>query len=296
MNLIIALFFTVFAQAQVFQPDSEFAPRVVNPFFKDNHPIVLIDQGHNELGAKDGRYAPLEALLKSDGFDLKKSNGKITPASLKGVRVFYVSAAQGEVVNGKVTSVFTDHEIAVVEKWVKQGGSLLLMADHAPIGNAIHAFAEKFGFKVSDGEVNDQKNFFPALSDASHLLFTRENHLIQDHPITNGKNPNQQLKKVVAYSGQAVKGPSGSKIILALAPSAYSYFSQDSSKVPLEADYSEAISARYGRGRIVVFGDGTVFTSKIQLKKKQNEGMNRTDTDNVQMATNTFRWLAGALD
>ena len=57
-----------------------------------------------------------------------------------------------------------------------------------------------------------------------------------------------------------------------------------------------AIARRVGKGRVVVFGDASVFTSIVDRKTHEKYGMNRTEFDNVQMALNTFHWLSGIIE
>jgi len=284
------------AKAGLFKADIDFKPEVALPVFKEKHPVVLFDQAHLNLAVTDGRYSPLIHLLESDGFQVKPVTTKITAAVLAGGDILYISGAQAatnEKVLGTTKSAFTEEEELLIQGWVKNGGSLLLMADHAPIGDAVHSLAAKFQVSVSDGETNDPQNYLPALQDTSHLLFTMENHLLMDHPIVHGQNKNEALHRVVAFSGQSVKGPSDSRPILGLSPTAENYL-KNGGKSPVGTGYCEAVSFTYGKGRVVVFGDATVFTSKFHTVKNEKEGMNRTDIDNVKMATNTFRWLAEA--
>ena len=284
--------------AKTFKADSDFNPAVQDPLFTQIHPVVLIDQGHLNLAANDGRYAPITHLLETDGFKTLITTEKITPELLAKGQILYISGAQSSEeskVNGSVPSAFTEQEELIIQQWVKKGGALLLMADHDPIGDSIHRLAKRFNIQVSRGETNDPKNFLPNLQDQSHLLFSQDNHLIKNHPITNGRNNSESLNKVVAFSGQSLLGPKNSKIFLALSSIAENHF-RDGTVKPVGSGYAEGLTLRYGKGRIVMFGDGTVFTSKIHIEKNQEEGMNRKDIDNVKLAINTFRWLAGSLD
>lgn len=297
-SLIVLTLLGSLSVAQVFQPDSNFRPEVAKPAFTKSHPVVIFDQGHLNLASTDGRYAPIIHLLESDGLKVQPSTGKITSVLLAQSQILYISGAQGsnnEHSDAPVLPAFTKDEGHLIQSWVKDGGSLLLLSDHTTIGDSIHPLAALFGVKVSSGETNDSNNYLAALQDTSHLLFTDENHLIAKHPITYGRNDQESLHRVAIFSGQSVHGPKNSKQILMLSKTTENHYA-DGSKQPVGKDYAEAISFHYGKGRVVVFGDATVFTSKIHTLKKQNEGMNRPDIDNVKLATNTFRWLAGLLN
>lgn len=295
--LLVVTSLASFSYAQMFKSDASFKPEVAKPAFTANHPVVIFDQGHLNLASTDGRYSPIIHLLESDGFKVQSLTGKITPTVLEEGQILYISGAQGsnhEHSDKPALPAFTDEESRLIEAWVKSGGSLLLMSDHTSIGDSIHPLAALFGVKISSGETNDPVNYLPALQDTSHLLFTDENHLLMKHPITYGKTSDEHVHRIAVFSGQSVLGPKDSKVILAMGKTAENHFADGSHK-PVGEHYVEALSFHYGKGRVVVFGDATVFTSKIRIDKKQNEGMNRSDIDNVKLATNTFRWLAGVL-
>lgn len=269
--------------ANTYKADPTFLPKVPGAMFTSVHPTVMIDQGHHELAAKDGRYVAIMNLLNSDGYHVILNEQALTPELLKDVRILYISAAQ--------KPGFTESEMLAVKKWVDGGGSLLLMADHAPIGDAVHEFAQKFGFEISGGETNDVSAAFD--KDPSHIVFSRDNHLIADHAITNGRGKKERLEKVVAFSGQSVKGPRGSQAFLRLSSTAQNI---EGEKIQSVGDFNEAVADKQGKGRVVIFGDGTVFTSKTAMPANVPEGMNVPGIDNVKLATNVFRWLAGKLD
>ena len=46
----------------------------------------------------------------------------------------------------------------MVSDWVKSGGALLLIADHAPFGGAAAALASRFGVDMSKGYTFDPEN------------------------------------------------------------------------------------------------------------------------------------------
>ena len=52
---------------------------------------------------------------------------------------------------GSSSSAFTDDEISAVADWVKAGGSLFLLADHAPFSLGAAALASRFGVGMSNG-------------------------------------------------------------------------------------------------------------------------------------------------
>ena len=85
-------------------------------------------------------------------------------------------------------SAFTDEECDAVRDWVQSGGSLLLITDHAPTGAAAENLARRFGVEMSKGMTEDSKNYDNSSGDTSQLVFTRENGLLLEHPITQGRD------------------------------------------------------------------------------------------------------------
>src|SRR6185436_10088602 len=53
-------------------------------------------------------------------------------------------------------SAFTDEEITAVRDWVKEGGALLLIADHLPWAAAANKLASAFGVHYSGGHALDE--------------------------------------------------------------------------------------------------------------------------------------------
>ena len=107
-------------------------------------PNILIDEAHHNYHTKDGLYSPLAKLLIADGYKVN-SLTKLTKDNLSTARIFIISNAMPE--NHKVnTSAFTDDEVIVIEEWVKNGGSLFLIADHMPCPEAATKLASTFGF------------------------------------------------------------------------------------------------------------------------------------------------------
>lgn len=109
-------------------------------------------------------------------------------------------------------------ECDVVREWVRAGGSLLLIADHAPFGAAAARLASRFGVTMGQGYVFDVANsdFSPTI-----LIFSAENGLLGDHPAVRGRSESERVRRVVSFQGQSLHGPPGSVSLLTSSPSAY---------------------------------------------------------------------------
>ncbi len=72
--------------------------------------------------------------------------------------ILVIANALGEVSDGSMGPAFTSMECDAVRDWVRGGGSLLLIADHAPFGDAAAILAQRFGVEMGRGYVMDPKN------------------------------------------------------------------------------------------------------------------------------------------
>ncbi len=185
---------------------------------------------------------------------------------------------------------FTDAECDAVRDWVKDGGCLLLITDHAPFGSAAECLAKRFGVDMSKGAVGDPKN---SEEGATSLVFSRQNHLLGDHPIIRGRDDSERVNKVRTFTGTSLKGPEGSVPILKLADTAVEY-SADDEQVSA-AGRTQGLAFPFGKGRVVVMGEAAELSAQV-YGVDEKMGMNVPGIDNRQMALNILHWLSGLLE
>src|SRR5215813_10122832 len=170
---IFALAFLISAAIAQQSPDLEFNTSVENPAYKREGPRVMFDEAHHNFHTSDGRYKPFVDLLSNDGYRVVRNRQPFVKARLSGFKILIIANALGAEEDddeGADKSAFTDEEIAAVGDWVKDGGDLLLIADHAPFGGAAAALSERFGVEMSKGYTFDPENSVaPTL-----LIFSRE--------------------------------------------------------------------------------------------------------------------------
>ena len=51
--------------------DNDFDVTVETPAFKENNPIILFDEGHNNFHKTNGLYRPFANLVRNDGYEIK---------------------------------------------------------------------------------------------------------------------------------------------------------------------------------------------------------------------------------
>jgi hypothetical protein len=316
--LCVGAFFSVgpaIASAQMVVVDAGFATEVDKPTNTKSHPKVVFDAFHHNYHKPDGFYAPLAALLRSDGYVVLAGNTAFSSAELSGTSVLVVANAlpsKDEVAQ----PVFAKHEIRAIREWVRAGGALLLIADHAPFGTASKPLAGAFGVVMGEGYVFDLKNSW---QNPTFLVFDRDNGLLGRHWILEGSNPTQRVSRIVAFTGQSLSIPAGASALLRLGNSAYEAASNADVSQALAAlkngtssdpsfvaharpvrGPAQAVALDFGKGRVVVAGEAAMFTAQI-LRISQNGGtqemrfgMNVPGNDDKQFALNVVHWLSRA--
>lgn len=293
ITLVLLLATVTFAQQQ---PDPEFNSAVENPVFKKDGPRVAFDEAHHNFHTTEGRYKPFVDLLLNDGYRVVRNRQPFTKASLSSFKVLVISNALGAEEDddeGADSSAFTEAEIQAVHDWVRGGGALLLIADHAPFGGAAAALGSKLGVDMSKGYTFDKDN--SVAGSASHLIFSRENKLLASHPITEGRNEEEKVNVLRSFTGQSLKGPEGSVAILKLSDGATDAPTFDSQTSTSAAGRAQAVAFKFGKGRVVVQAEAAMLSAQVSGAEMRRMGMNVPGNDNRQYALNLMHWLSGVL-
>jgi hypothetical protein len=297
-SVVLATVGSVSAQVQKADPD--FDAKVARPAFTDKHPRVLFDEAHFNFHTAAGRYKPFVDLITNDGYRVTPNKEPLTAKSLAACDLLVIANALGAAkMNDPKASAaaFSEAECDAVRDWVRGGGSLLLIADHLPMGAAAERLGQRFGIHMSKGYTAD-KSHHDKTGGPSWLVFSRENKLLGDHPIVRGREAAESLKRVTTFTGQSLKGPEGSVAFLKLADSAFDFSLPDRKEVSA-AGRAQGIALRLGKGRVVALGEAAVLTSQlVQLPGQQprRPGMAFPGSDNRQLALNIVHWLSGLLD
>jgi hypothetical protein len=277
-------------------PDPEFDTSVENPAYKKDGPRILFDEAHHNFHTTEGRYKPFVDVLMNDGYRVIRNRQPFTKTSLSSFKVLVIANALGAEEmddTGADASAFTEEECQAVQDWVKGGGALLLIADHAPFGGAAASLGTRFGVDMSKGFTYDPANSAP--NSPSLLIFSRENKLLATHPITEGRNQNEQLNLVQSFTGQSLKGPDNSVAILKLSDTAKDTPNRAADSSISAAGRAQALALKFGKGRVVVQGEAAMLSAQIAGQNKSKMGMNVPGNENKQYALNVMHWLSGLL-
>lgn len=278
--------------------DTNFKPVIAKPEYAvGKGPVVAIDEGHNNFHTADGRYLPFARLLRSDGYNVKGYAGDFTGAQLKNVRILVIANALNKIniQNWYVPtpSAFSPGEITTVRKWVENGGSLFLIADHMPFGGAAADLASAFGFTFTNGFAADT-------SKPGNDYFYRKDGSLASCSITNGRNGEETVNKVVTFTGQAIRIPPGATSILKfddrylLMETDTAWVFDSHTRYSRIKDWSQGAYMKYGKGRIVIFGEAAMFSAQLSGAKQNKVGMNSEyAAENYKLLLNIVHWLDG---
>lgn len=275
--------------------DANYRPDIASPRYGAASPAVCFDQGHFNAHTAGGRYAPLARLLAADGYTVRRLRGRFTAEALAECDVAVVANAAGgdrprigpinlpiQLGGARGDPAFTAAEIRLVRQWVERGGGLLLVADHAPFGDAARGLAAAFGVGMVGGFVEIPAGD-PAQAGPGRAVFTTANGLLRPHAITSG------LNRIMTFTGQSLTG--AGEPLLVLPDGAVEFVPPGPRLRPVAAaGHRQAVALVVGRGRVVVLGEAGMISAQID-ERGSAMGMNVAGIDNEMLARNIFHWL-----
>ena len=125
------------------------------------------------------------------------------------------------------------------------------------------------------------------------LIFSRVNGLIGDHPIMRGRDGSERIDRILAFTGQSLKGPRARSRCFRFRGRR---FDLPRPEVPgregSAAGRAQGLAFSMGKGRVVVLGEAAMLSA--QVNRGRRVGMNVPGTDNRQFARlNVMHWLSG---
>lgn len=300
ISLIILLANPVKAQQVI---DSTFRIEVENPLFPEgNGPVILVDEAHNNDMVLEGGFRPLAEILKQYGYQPFRLYKPIQRSSLKGADILVIIGAlhSSNVENWKLPtpSAFSDSEIETLLDWIEGGGSLLLVADHMPYPGAVHKLSGPLGVEWHNGFVIDSVNW-------GMTHFSKKAETLKMHPLISGGNPGEQVTHVASYygSGFEIRDPDITGLLMFDDVNTVSYQTEtawkifpETPKIPASGLY-QAAAVKWGRGRVVLVAEASLFSAQLVGKGKKPVGINYPNNgQNLRFVLNIFQWLSGIVD
>jgi len=278
--------------------DPNFDAKVARPAYAKSGPKVLFDEAHNNFHTAGGRYKPFADLITNDGYQVTPNKQKFSAEVLKGYDLLVISNAMGaQRMNAPEasTAAFTDAECDAVRDWVRAGGSLLLIADHAPMGSANQTLGQRFGIEMSKMFTIDEQNYDKESNNPGFIVYTRESGRLADHAITRGRNDSERINKIITFTGQSLKGPADSVAFMKLADTAMDALPGNATEPISAAGRAQGIALKYGKGRAIFLGEAAMLSAQVTGANQMKFGMNRPGIDNRQLALNIVHWLSRRL-
>jgi hypothetical protein len=281
--------------------DPDFNPPIFNPAYPPGEGSkIYIDEAHHNFHTMDGRYRPFADLLSRDGYVIRPLKNTIGKNTLEDVDIMVISNP----LNIKNTqdwtlptpSAFTEDEINNVSNWVNDGGSLFLIADHMPFPGAAGELAEAFGFKLNNGFAYDTTG-------NGNDLFTRNDGTLENNFITNGRNEQEKVDSIYSFTGEAFQIPEDALPILvlddnfiSLMPDTAWNFKDGTPQISVTG-WSQGAVKKFGKGKVVVWGEAAMFSAQIAGEQKVKVGMNAPKAKyNYQLLLNIIHWLDGLIE
>ena len=306
-------------------------------------PLIAFYDAPPDKSSANEQYPGLLALLEADGYRTRRITGPLSPSSLKDAGVLFIrspgsvaalkiaSAHAGRPADAEVDAVqaafLTDREVSVLVDWVRDGGSLLLIADHPPFplaaakltaalgvtnwpngnagvrtdlcgptpGNSGCWAPDPDGHRSATNIVFHRPEFPPKTSPAlvtlegpaSRLAYQSAAAVLARHPITEGREPGEQVRRVVTIGGSAFQPPRGSIPILTLPPTAV-IRRRLTADAPIGGWVQGAVTG-FGNGRLALFAESAILSGGIDVTP------GTVWADNRQFVLNVMHWLTRVL-
>lgn len=282
-------------------PDLAFDYPISAPTFSaDKGPSVVLDIGHSPY-AQRGNYKPFLKLLKADGYLTGTIDGSLTNDKLAGHNILVlVNAYRSDFSNFSVMeppSAFDDTEIQTIVSWVKNGGRLFLIADHAPFSGGTAKLAEEFGYTFINSYVLKDEG---EQRGSGKIQFERGKGLNAQHPAMT-TDVGKTITHYVSFTGQAIIPPAEAMPLLTIPQGYLAVLTQrlrserHSAPAINASSLSQGSTLEFGSGRLVIMGEAGGMSAQI-VNGERKFGMNVEEAKhNPAFVRALLAWLAQGL-
>lgn len=236
--------------------------------------------------------------MTGDGYKVVPNQRPFSRKPLSGYDLLVIVNAPGPAQH-RDSSPFTEEECTAVRDRVSAGGALLLITDHAPFSAAVAKLSKRFELSITNGYTMETSHYNKESGEQTELVFTREDGLVGEHPITRGRDLTERINRIITFSGTSLKAPAGSVAFLKLADTAVDVLPPDRKPTPDEpspdhktvsaAGRAQGVALKVGKGRVVVLGEAAMLTAQV-APRGLRFGMNIAGIDNRQMALNIMHY------
>ncbi|NVK29277.1 MAG: hypothetical protein HWE14_14585 [Flavobacteriia bacterium] len=139
-------------------------------------PVVGVDGAHNNFHKLNGGFRAFGNVAQAGGFQVVSVDESFTPESLANIDILVIANPlhASNLGNWQLPcpSAFSAFEIQTVDNWVRNGGRLILIADHMPFGGAAYDLGKNFGIEWENGFASVESGGFGDLFTTSFAPFT----------------------------------------------------------------------------------------------------------------------------
>jgi hypothetical protein len=271
-------------------------------------PRVCIDEAHHNVHTMSQRFAPFAEILHSDGFVVTSFTQSLSHETLESCDILILGSGRASNEDSSEfwayphASAYTRGEVDAVVGWVRSGGALLFIWDHAPAAGAAAGLANLLGVQTLDAwsDMTPQGRYPEVMRRADRML--------SDHPIVRGRSRTEQIDSLATHGGGAFFPSKWIHPVLIYGRGATAWvrlgdMGQALTGIP-EAEWPRfdiegwllAGTRDWGHGRIVFFGDSTLCTAQLYGPEATPIAMSHpTGRENAQFCLNLVRWLARIL-
>jgi hypothetical protein len=286
------------ARAQIGQrADSEYRYENRTPAFaKESGPLVAFSR-HNSPFVQQGSHEPLAALARGDGFRVAIIDGSNPgEAPIFALINNYLKSFRDHSPM-EPPSAFSPAEIETIRGWVEAGGSLLILADHAPLGGGASALAAAFGFTILNGHAAEEREAQGGRA-RTDIEYRRGGDLTDNHAVTNGATGRKVIDRFFAFGGQAFIPPAGATTLLRIPQGWSAIFSFGLEPAALReapridaSGMAQGAVMDYGKGRIAVFAEAGGFSAQFGRGGRAHGFNTPQGADNPEFVLAVLRWL-----
>lgn len=247
-------------------------PSQINVLFDETHAAWngIDDDGDSIFGYEDdgSGFGDFAQILEGAGYGVSKMT----------VWSFATINANDVLVMVRPSTDYTASELAIIEGYVIQGGSVLIIGESTSfLTNAVYQLARTFGCDFYDGAISDTDDYltwdyWPIFSDTN----------LANHPILNG------IDEVTFLLGTALNAtPANAIPLIRTDDDGSAGWDTTPPGSPSARNLPVAAAFTYGRGRVVVTAD---------MSQWYNSTVNGylAETHNGLFGINVVRWLGEA--
>jgi hypothetical protein len=299
----------VFATGVIAQqvPDRTYRPPVTSPAYASGEgPVVCVDEAHANFHTLSERFWAFGELLRRDGYVPRPFSKKFSSSSLRECGILVISNAQPnrnewDTYPYPTPSAFTRDEVEATARWVRDGGNLLLIADHMPMAGAAASLAAAFDVTFTDGFAVDGYSTESERDTAmaKPTMFRTDDNTLESHAIVRGRSTTEAVTSVRTFTGQAFRAPASAERLLVL-PSTFIVlmpekawqFSPETRRMPAGGWLQGAVMP-VASGRAAFFGEAAMFSAQVTGANRRPMGMNAPGAEqNFQFVLNLLHWLS----